>query len=289
MRQKAKYYPYPILAKNTGSYKSSTFATAITLSQDLHTLTIGLQSELQNSELEELLRQGKVVFACHVECGQTCFRHIYTTSRTKDDFTIDIHRLNGIIEVSSFLMAAEDIPAFSSDDFSEDYAGMSFYIYAGLRLGIGHWMKFRLEKNQDDFSDSHSIFSIVPTKNKNQVYMNLEYEDEDRIKIILPEKTCMEYRSIAHDAQYVELMHSVLLVPALTQLLSELKYDAEAVEAYKDCRWYQSICSVYKKRGKIFEEIVQNCNPIEEAQRLLADPITKGLVKLGQEDECNEN
>ena len=286
MRQKAKFYPYPILGKGADCYQSSSFETALDAGRDnLHQVKINMKTTLKNPELEELVRQGSVVYVCHVECGQTCYRNLFTTDRAEEDFLIDESKLNGVVEVSSFMMAVCDIPGFTSADFVEDYEGMTFDIEAGLRLGVGSWTKFNLEKNQDDFSDNHSIFSIV--LDKKGTVMKPDYS-ENRIKIMLPEKMFHSYRAMAHDVQYVELMHSVILLPTLTQVLAELKC-SQSASGYEDCQWYISLADTYQKNGKEITEALVSCDPCVEAQHLLGDPVMKGLEKLGREDDIDEN
>ena len=286
MRQRVNYYPIPILAKGGDNYKNSFFDTEIDVVRDMHRVKIHLVSELQNLELETLMKGGNVVIGCHVECSQTCFRRIYTTSNMEDTFIIDESQLNGDVEISTFLTASRDISNYTNSDFSDDYAGLIFDLHQGMRLGTGQWLKFKIEKNHDDFSDSTSIFSILLDLNKKHTEMTIDY-DEKKIQIFLPEAAFNNYRAISKDSQYTEILHGLLLIPSLMKVFYDLKQSG--IDGYQDSRWFLSLRAAYDKIGKKIEQVIQDGDPFEEAQKLLAGPLAKGLEKITRGDDSIED
>ncbi len=292
MKHRGKLYSIPVLGKGSDSYKTSTFTTEIEAKRDMHKLVIQFKTQLCNPELEELVKQEKVVFACHVECPQTCYREIFETFDAEATFPVDEVLLNGAVDISSFLVAKEKIDNFVSKDFSEDYQGLSFELHPGLFLGIGSFTSLKYEKSEDDFADNPSIFSIVMDKNPNHTEARIETSNE-RIRIILPERTYHHYCALSHHPQYMEILHSTLLVPALMKVLTDLKEQnangaAESVDT--ESHWYLCLDRAYKKYGSSIADVInRNCDPFIEAQHLLNSPITKGFEKLMIGDEADED
>ncbi len=286
MRLRSNYYPIPMLVKGGDNYENSNFDTEINVMRDMHNIKIELNAELENKQLEKLLKAGDVVVGCHIECKQTCYRHLFTTSKYEEVFYIDESKLNGEVEIATFLTAARDIIGYTNNDFSEDYEGLSFDIHKGMRLGTGQWLKFKIEKNHDDFSDNPSIFAIVMDLSGKRTEFSIEC-DEEKIKIVLPEKSFNHYKAKSTDPQYLEVMHGLLLVPALMKVFYDLKQDGTI--DYQDKRWYLSLQAAYKKAGRDIEQAINDGDPFEEAQKLLAGPLAAGLEKLTQGDDSDED
>lgn len=285
MRQRINYYPIPVLVKGGDNYEHSFFDTEIDVVRDMHDVKIHLKSKLENPQLEALLRDGSIVIGCHVECAKTCYRRLFTTGRWDDVFSVAESLLNGVVEVSTFLTAARNIQGYTNADFSEDYAGLSFDIHQGMRLGTGQWLKFKIEKSNDDFSDSPSIFSILLDLDAKHTEFSVDYDDK-KIQIFLPEDSFNHYRALSRDPQYTEVLHGLLLVPALMKVFSDLKTGTEGCQ---ESRWFLSLQAAYEKAGRNFKQAIQDGDPFEEAQKLLAGPLVKGMEKLTQGDENDED
>ena len=286
MRQRINYYPIPVLVRGGDNYKQSSFDTEIDLVRDMHKVKIHLKTSLQNPELEALLNDGSIVVGCHVECSQSCYRRLFTTGNLEDDFYVDEAQLNGKVEIATFLTVARDIPGYTNADFSEDYAGLSFDLHQGMRLGTGQWLTFQIEKSQDEFSDNSSIFSILLDVDKKHTELSIDY-DEKKIQIFLPEDAFNHYRALSRAPQYTEVLHGMLLIPALMKVFTDMKQGG--TEGCQDSRWFLSLRNAYEKAGRNFDQAIQDGDPFEEAQKLLAGPLAKGLEKLTQGDDSYED
>lgn len=281
-----KLYSLPVLGRDSDSYKTSSFITSVQVNKDIHTVNITMQSELKNAELEKLIEDGHLAFCCHVECPQTSFRRAFQTNNTNDTFPIDDIYLNGSIEINTYLVVTKEIEDFTSKDLSEAYDGIHFTFTRGLKIGIGAYSSFFIQKDEGDFSDSPSIFSIVLDTNKKRTKARIELTDH-KIQICLPGKTYNDYKMLSHAPQFMEVMHSMLLVPALMKALTELQ-DPDNALSYQDSRWYKSLDAVCRRSGKTLVEFAQTDDPFIKAQELLRNPIVKGLQKLtigGDNDE----
>ena len=88
----------------------------------------------------------------------------------------------------------------------------------------------------DDLANTSSIFSIVP--NTDQTENNLLVDlGQQKIIISLPEKTYQQYYNIQGYIDIQPAMHSMIIVPALVYVFSELR-SAENLEEMEYYRWY---------------------------------------------------
>ena len=276
MKRRSNYYPIPLLGSKADNYGASFFRTSIEIDHDMCDVNIKIKTEIQNKELENLFENGKVVIGCHVECRQTCFREMYVSSSLEEVFSIKDNFLNGKTEVSTFLMAAEDINDFGSDDFIDDYKGLQFNVQQGMILGIGHRVECIINKTYDEFSDKPSICSVLMDLSAKQAKIDTS---DQKIQVYLSKDTFNAYRSLSRDPRYKEVLYSMLIVPAFMKAFYELKQEG-GIETVQDSRWYLSLKNYYLKNGRNLEDEIKNIEPYEETQKLLQDPVFNGLIKL---------
>ncbi|ORT99424.1 hypothetical protein D081_1976 [Anaerovibrio sp. JC8] len=276
MKRRSNYYPIPLLGSTTDNYNASYFKTNIEIKHDMSDVAIRVKTEMHNKELENLFKIGKVVIGCHVECKQTCFRKMYILSSLDEVISVKDTFLNGKTEVSTFLMAAEDINNFGSDDFIEDYKGLQFNVQQGMILGIGHRVECIINKTYDEFSDKPSICSVLMDLSAKQARIDTS---DQKIQVYLSKEAFNAYRSLSKDPRYKEVLYSMLIVPAFMKAFYELKQEG-GIETVQDSRWYLSLKNYYLKNGRNLEAEIKNIEPYEETQKLLQDPVFNGLIKL---------
>ena len=285
MRSKARLYSVPVIACQPECYRMSTFTTEIDLKNEVHEVVVSFTAELHNVELQELVDKGRAEYVCHVECTKTCYRNAFTTNNAQDTFYIEDQYLDGNIEVSTYLVSAEDIAGFTSNDFSPDYAGLSFELQKGLIIGIGKFRQFTLQKQDHALYDSPSIFSIVTDFDERHQYSRIEYSG-DKICIVLPKKAVKRYQVLTHAPQYRSVLYSMLLLPALMEVFAELKTNGS--QDYIDKHWYQSMDATYKGIGTDLEHALLD-DPYIAAQKLLGNTLIRGLEQLTVEESGNED
>lgn len=77
-----KLYPYPVLSNYSDDYINSSFDSAIEVKREGYNIVISVVSEIKNSELEALIKEGKAAFVYHLECAQTGYRTVISTANT---------------------------------------------------------------------------------------------------------------------------------------------------------------------------------------------------------------
>ena len=113
MQIKNKYYPYPVIAAGNDSYEGSQFLTDANYEQNAHNIKFLFEAVLDDEMLLKMISEGKVKYAHHVECQQTCYRELILTDEPHYTHIVHENTVNGLVQVCSFLMADQDIIAYS--------------------------------------------------------------------------------------------------------------------------------------------------------------------------------
>ncbi len=276
MQLRNKYYPYPVIVEGGGYYENSSFATDLKQEMDGYNVKLTLSSDLQDDRLNEMVNQGTVIYAYHIECPQTCYRRVVKSHNNSVDIILKDTDVNGVVQICSFLVAETDIEKYTNESFSADYRGWKFNIEKGCILAIGNQYNIRVNKIRDDLANTSSIFSIVPNKDQSESNILVDW-GQQKLVIKLPELTYQQYYNVQNYVDIQPLMHSMVIVPALIFVFSELKTidDLEGMEYY---RWYRSLRKACEAIGVTLNvESVKKLDSLKVAQQLLNSPIVKAV------------
>ncbi len=276
MQLRNKYYPYPVIVEGGGYYENSSFATDLKQEMDGYNVKLTLSSDLQDDRLNEMVNQGTVIYAYHIECPQTCYRRVVKSHNNSVDIILKDTDVNGVVQICSFLVADTDIEKYTNESFSADYRGWKFNIEKGCILAIGNQYNIRVNKIRDDLANTSSIFSIVPNKDQSESNILVDW-GQQKLVIKLPELTYQQYYNVQNYVDIQPLMHSMVIVPALIFVFSELKTidDLEGMEYY---RWYRSLRKACEAIGVTLNvESVKKLDSLKVAQQLLNSPIVKAV------------
>lgn len=278
MQIKNKYYPYPVIAFGNDSYDGSEFITDANYAHDAHNIKFQLEAVLNDEYLLKLLDNGSVKYAHHIECQQTCYRTLVLTDKPSDEFKVHESKINGLVQICSFLMADKDIANYSNPSFSTDYRGFKFNIDRGCVLAIGNQVNMYVNKEKEELANTSSIFSI--RKNMDPAASELQVSTTgQKIVILIPEKTCNQYLNISTTA-LLPVLHAMVIQPALMQVLCELKEAAQKAELYnyEGFRWYRALRKTAEKLSlKFDEEALASLDVFKMAQKLLDSPVIKAM------------
>lgn len=277
-----KYYPYPVVAKDSESYVDSEFFTDVTSIYEGYNVKFVLMANINNDGINELIKSGKAAFAFHFECPQTCFRKVIMTDDNQKEVLIHQKDLSGIVQICSVIVAVEDIKNYKNDKFSSDYKGIPFNISKGCVLAIGSQFSFDIQKDKDELESADSIFTIVPIKDDSAIALEIETSDRKKIVIRIPQLTYNRYKRMSNNLVLQPLMHSMIIIPALVEVFDELKYAGDNLYLYEDYRWFKSLNNTYKKLfGKSLDkEELSTLNSFKTAQLIMDSPIVKALDNL---------
>lgn len=202
------------------------------------------------------------------------------------------------VDVSMFAYAKKDF-IMNSDEFDDDYKGMTFEIekYDIIGVNDGFNIYFRHDYSKDNLS--RSIFSIVPNENMESGAYSVDYNTGNKIVISLSKEDYQNFELINRAQIYKEIAFNMILIPALIEGLSLCKKgmdyaskDLDDIE--NDYVWFRSIRKAFSRlKGR--EITSQDLDkPIDMAQELLGKPFSVALEKIMEEmnknmgDEENE-
>ena len=278
MQIKNKYYPYPVIAYGNDSYDGSEFITDANYSHDAHHIKFQLEAVLNDTCLNQMITSGSVKFAHHIECQQTCFRTLVLTDKPVEEYKVHESKINGLVQICSFLMADQDISNYSNSSFSKDYRGFKFNIDRGCVMAIGSQINMIINKEREELANTSSIFSI--RKNMDPAATELQVSTTNqKIVVLIPEKTCNQYLNIS-TSMLLPVLHAMVIQPALMQVLYELKEAAQknALFNYESLRWYRSLKKTAGRLEiKFSEEDLADLDVFKTAQKMLDTPVIKAM------------
>ena len=282
MQIKNKYYPYPVIASGNDSYEGSQFLTDANYEQNAHNIKFLFEAVLDDEMLLKMISEGKVKYAHHVECQQTCYRELILTDEPHYTHVVHENTVNGLVQVCSFLMADQDITAYVNPSFSRDYRGFKFNLDRGCILAIGNQINLTINKEKEDLAKTSSIFSIRKNLDPSETELQVSTTGE-KIVILIPEKTCNQYLNLSNTATFLPVLHSMVVLPALMHVLYEIKEAATKGELYnyEELRWYRGLKKTAEKLNIEFDEsAIANMNAYKIAQLFLDVPVVKALDNI---------
>ena len=290
-----KQYPYPVLSVGNDDYKNSNFTVHIEAPKDGANVTLEFRAALENTQLIKLIEEGKAVFAYHLECSQTSFRELVSTKNYIEKRTISNEKLNGLLVISSFIIAKQDISAYVNDAFNDDYQGMQFEIDAGCVLAVGEQNRIIIEKDNQDFDNPPSIFSIVQNDDLAVSWMEINTSLTKKIVIKLPAEDYYRYGSISNNPKVIAALNSLIIIPTLIYVLDEV-FNTPAEqrdEYYGDNMWYRALRKAINKKFSInldeddINEHALHGNTLVIAQKLIATPLSDALKSIVEGDNSS--
>lgn len=289
MQLRNKYYPYPVIIEGGEYYSGASFSSTVTQVIEGYNLRLQLSVKLDDKKLLEMVDSGDVIYAHHIECPQTCFRRIIKTKDTQSEFIIKDADVNGLVQVCTFLIANKDIEKYTNNAFSSDYRGWKFNIEKGCVLAVGNQFNIRVNKQKDDFANTASIISIVKNTDPNETTISVDLSQQ-KIIISVPEITYNQYDSIQSYIDVQPVMHSMLIVPAISYALTELRRAGDQLFEYEENRWYRGLKKACKAIGvDIDEESLKTIDVVKIPQLLMDSPIAKAIAYCAIGGGTHEN
>lgn len=284
-----KFFPYPVIAKGNDSYVTATFNSDVDFEKNGYYVKFVLKASTNNDSINDLIKSKKASFVHHIECVQTCYRYAVITEEEEEVFQIHQSKLNGVVQISSVIVAKEDLKGYKNPDFSTDYKGFSFNIKRGCLLAIGGCVEIELNKQKDDLENTSSIFSIVPNLDPNETIINVDISStKTKIVIRIPVKGCNIYKNLSTNLELQSIMHAMIIVPALAQVFDELKASRFELYNFSDCRWFRALAKACKNlKIELDEQNLENLDSYRTAQLLMDSPTMRALTYLagGSDDE----
>ncbi|RDU23234.1 hypothetical protein [Anaerosacchariphilus polymeriproducens] len=276
MQLRNKYYPYPVIVEDGDYYESSSFSSFVEQAMEGYNVKLTLKAQLEDQLLNQMIDDGSVIYAHHIECPQTCYRKVIKTKDKEVNVLLNDTDVNGIVQVCSFVVAEKNIEKYTNESFSADYRGWKFNIEKGCILAIGHQYNLRINKIRDDLANTTSIFSIVPNTDPTESNVLVDL-GQQKIIISLPEKTYQQYYNVQSYIDIQPVMHSMIIVPALVYVFSELRATSNLYEM-EYYRWFRALKKACEGMDVTLDtDGLRQMDTFKVAQQLLDGPIEKAI------------
>lgn len=282
MEIRSRLFPYPVLCEDTDDYISGGFdVTAEVINQNVNSLVLRFRMNLDNAGLRSQISQGNAEYLIHIECSNTSFRTVIHTFSDEETYRISSSKVDGEIALLGMVVSKKDIPFYRNNNLNPDYSDIDLMIPRVAILAYYNMPKINMLKNYEELAQEDSLFSVVREMRLDQneeipIHFQL---DPERIKIFVNEKVYSAYIQYQNNLIMRPLIMSVLVMPALTYMMEELR---QGYEEYESFRWYIKFAKFYQQQGKDFvDDVIYGEQAITEiVQEMFRLPIGKTFLNM---------
>lgn len=277
---KPRQFPHPVLSDFSDDMVGCDFQASLLPSVTSSTYNFNASFMTSCSDLQELITDGKACYAVHIECAKTRFRALHKSHVDVFSFSIPAARLDGTVELSSFILAEDNIDGYSSRFFHEDYAGSSFRIMRGDILAVAENKSFEADKQIEEIKNIPSIFSIQPNRTEDAPPLDV-YMVSHKIVIFLSDDNFSRYQLLKSNRDISPIFFQMLIMPALVLVLEILRKQTGEAEEFDDKRWYKVLSKKLAEKGyKITDLDDSSDSSVLIAQRLVGEPLPLSFKAL---------
>lgn len=193
---------------------------------------------------------------------------------------IPIGRVNGRLEAVAFIILKKRVTNFYSEDWVEDFNGVTFDLLQGSILAYKNLESLLLTKDYEEFSNANSIFTVYKriTDDDKPAEISL---DSSKIRIGLGTRDYDTYARYSVKTELQAIFNSMLILPALVYVFEELKQE-NGEELYRNKEWFLALEKSYAKRGiSLMDEVLNSDKESYQlAQEAMELPISKALNQI---------
>ena len=269
MKVKNISYPHPVLGNKDDV--SGIFNPGFSHRLGREKISLRTKFELKNKTLENLIKDKKACFFIEAECSNTFYRNSFTTFEYDSEFKVDTERLRENVSIKFFIRAAEQIKNYEIEGSHEDYSGFMFDIDKGDILAFGGITSFIAEKEFDPLKPAISSFMVIREGNETNGPIAVDYEDPEKINIILSKEDWERYQHIKGRQGIPPLLHSSIVLPVLADAIRMIYKNDEDIE---NTHWSKRIEAILNQK-KFTSDF-----PLISAQLILDSPVNRGFKSL---------
>lgn len=266
--------PYPVLSKGNDSYNDSSFIVKVVAKKSFGQLVLEAEFVLNNAGLQDLINQGKAVFALHIECPHTSFRRLDKDDQQTLTIKIEEQHLRGRVDVHAFILANDRIVDYTNANWNSFYTGVPITYEKGNTLAFGGAVEIVLHEEAAEEQNLPSIVTIRRAGNREFIGIEL---GADQILVLLPEQLYKQYAEYG-GSRLKDTILSLIIFPALIDVFHTIKAEPSA---YEDNRWYQVLEQIFENNHIAFERVLNDQMPvIEAAQLVLRNPLVASFKEI---------
>lgn len=287
MKLKADLFPYPVLSEVTDDYIKGDFKAECNVKQ-LSNSKMGLEVsfELNNLELQTLIKNNKAAFAVHVEGISSTYREMYVADNHESELSIqlDSKNINGSIEVNAVVIALTDIYNYSNSCFNPEYYDAEYkikFLSHGDILAFVPFITFNFGMENNNNLNAQSMIRVTGTKKE---FMSVDI-DGDVILTKLPEKTFSSYKKLSNSNKATQDMVMItVILPTLVHVLNQIQSGVDA----ENKQWYISLRKLWEKLN-YNDQTIRDVDALKLSQQLLDYPLVTAFDEYVKEREQNDD
>lgn len=253
MRLNKGLTPYPVLSSMDDDYVRGSFRAEVQEEISFGQLKLSIDYMLDEPGLKELFAQGKVSYATHVECSLVGYRQLFSSKNNHENVTIDAGNLTNEVEISTYIVATEDIHGYHNEQFNIGFGkGASFDIWRGGILAIGPEYTIDINRDGKNYDKMADILALaVDESNPGDVWVDTE---GDCLRLYVSRNLFNVYHR--HKASDRYMMIQTFFVPAIMSVLMDMKdVDEENDEGMASYRWYGVFAKLLEQNGIDIKDI----------------------------------
>jgi hypothetical protein len=283
MQIKARSYPHPVLSYFGDDIVGSAFQPMIRIKPSKTSYTFEVAFKTSNKDLVAALNGKSAQNSVHVECATTRYRNLFSSSEEKFSFEIPQDKLDGRVELCSFILSSQDSSNYRVAGVHKDYANLKFSIQKADTLAVGPDSSFIAEKKADPLRKIPSIFLITQNDAPDAVAIDINLSGP-KIVVSLSKAVHDGYRILSKSAPMHAVLCSVVIVPVLVSILETLKHASSSADdssSLESCRWYIVLAKRLKTLGVDVSDAASfKDSSLVIAQKLVGDPMLNSITAL---------
>lgn len=280
-------FPHPVLAPFRDDVSPNRFDFRAEVSSDADSFYIDIEFDYDNASLTTLIDSEKAIHSVHFECKRNFYREVFSFRDRRARISISSQHLVGRVEVSGFVQARAANTSYRIDGSHEDYGDTPFSVEEGDVLAVATTVFFDAYLDYDPLRQVLSILKVEKSEDASRTAFSIDTSG-NLIVVTLSQADFDQYTDLKADPHLGPLLANQLVVPALLEVLHEMKsIPEEDWEEEMDKRWFRSIAKKLEDYG--IDLRASGTSVVGALQALLRLPLRRsldGIVKLSALDEA---
>jgi hypothetical protein len=263
-------FPHPVL----GIGDSVKGTTGFIGDPEIHVLSdsykVVIECNLENRDLETLIKERRAEFFCDITCTNTVFRSYVTSDNSNIVIEIPRKQVKGKVEFTCILVVKDAISAYSNSEAHSDYNGYTFILDKGDLLAFFGEFSFDADIKYEKLKAVSSFMEVI--ENESILYSSVDLK-RPKIEVQLPSSDYKVYCSdaISQEVTLAPIFHASLVLNAL--LIALYSFDE-----HKDYLWAKALKYRMDNEEQFHALSIDEKEDIPElAQRLLGNPFSRLL------------
>lgn len=260
-------YPHPVFGNGddvSGKINQPHFSYSITdeiIELNVENLCTG------NEDIDYLIDSGEAGWQIRVHCARTYMRESFIANGRSWTQKLSGPDYEGTVILETNVISLRPIEQYLPVNSHDDYSGEKFDLATGELIAVTFPSRFSVDKIYDPLKAPVSSFiKVIEGDHKEGEYKVVF--DDDLIFVKLSKSDWLEYPGIRD--RVPALLHSALVLPVLTEAI-------RCMGGYSSTLWSSRLHDIVEARDIDVE------HPLEGAQKLLADPLSRSFKSINLE------